>query len=129
MVRRRWISVVAIIGVLLHAGFFARQSVIALSAVLGNANPTGFYGLICHADVDPAASPAADSPAKESPNQQHRHCPLCLGVLGAVAVLPSALCYHAALYPAALDVPVTHETLTSAAHGFWPPGRAPPVLS
>jgi hypothetical protein len=128
MTGRRWISIVAIIGMLLHAGLFARHSAMALKAALGDAATAGFYGVICSTnDVHIAVDRASQDPGDQSGHKPF--CPFCLGVLSGAALLPAPFDFQVHQFYRVFDKRVAEITFRPAYHLYWPPGRAPPFLT
>ena len=119
MLRRRFIALVALVGVLLNVGSVVLHNTMALSADLAT---TGVGDLIC--------SHAADrsNPNSSDTHGSCDHCPVCLSVLAAAAA-PQALFvfdppHQMAVLAERFEIRTDKRTHRS---GLWPPGRAPPV--
>ena len=124
---RRWISIVAVMGVLLHAGFLVRHS-------LAMADATRHYGAIladlaslCRADSAGERVPASDLPSLPPPSDT-TGCPVCAGLVAAFA-LPAP---QPAALPAAPAVAATQRFSVAVAavrplRTTHPPARGPPA--
>lgn len=125
---RKWICVVATLGMLLHAGAFVRHA-------LAMATPTSAselaliadLGVICHSDQGGDATASADLPPPASKPDQSSKCPMCLGLAAAFA-LPSMA---GELLPPATGPParvaiVQDYIVLSRGSALPPPARGPP---
>lgn len=132
---RRWVTALAILGVLLHAAMLVRHGVTRIgqeqqALTLSEAGPPGNldFSLICH-------SPKADSASlgkllpQGAPPAGNKDCPICSG-LCAAAVMPAPLITMSLVLrldfqhrwpPRDLRV----ETLKQVR----PPGRGPPAFA
>jgi hypothetical protein len=131
---RRFLAVIALLGVLVHAAAIARHNAIMLAGSLDAAGKSTALaavgisvndaaGLICRpADAPEDGSGAPGGPGKSS------FCPICLGTAPAHAVLAS----HD-IAPAQLSfVPVERVAFRDMRAGqlklYRPPARGPPLL-
>ena len=91
---RGWISVFAMLGVLLHAGALVRHHGVMLGAVLQYHALVSDLAEFCHGADNASRSPA-DLPSIPKPSDAKNGCPICSGQSPAFAVIA----------PAPLDVP------------------------
>lgn len=125
---RRWIALVALVGVFLHAGLVVRHNAMVLSAKLEHSALVGALGMICHGNGSLAALPASEQPAMPEPEQDRGSCPMCAGLAPAVAVLSEN--------PLAIHVPdaafsrmaVVGEIIRLRLADVRPPTRGPPAV-
>jgi hypothetical protein len=114
---RRWISLVAILGVLVHAGFLIVHHNMLLAA-----SPGGFEtGLLCRI-------PAPDTPDAPSTPVGFK-CPICMGAAPAVAVLDLGVPIVDAPEDFALKLTYHSVRLTVFYNAKRPHSRAPPVFA
>ncbi|MGO9544854.1 MAG: DUF2946 family protein [Rhodomicrobium sp.] len=106
---RRWVSWIAVIGMLLHAATLARhnallfkQATLIQEAALGVAFEPG---AICHAGGGAQENGKAQGAPGKSPAGAPTHCPVCLGLVSAHATPPS-------------EAPVLRVPRTVIAFGF-----------
>ena len=127
---RRWISFVAMAGVLMHAGLIVRHGLIMADAARHQRALLADLAVLCHAtsatergDVLPAELPQLPRPSDAT------GCPVCAGLIGAFAlVAPCPAALHLAhaivISPAAAeDLPLGLMRLA------LPPARGPPTLA
>ena len=125
---RGWISVFAMLGVLLHAGALVRHHGVMLGAVLQYHALVSDLAEFCHG-ADSASRSPADLPSIPKPSDAKNGCPICSGQSPAFAVFapapldfpfqrPQRLCWHFPAYSFA-----THH------HPVCPPARGPPALA
>jgi hypothetical protein len=113
----RWTVLVALLGMLLHAGLLARHNNVVLAAAL---------------QLDPAASiicsPSAPQgvPALPGSSKTAAKCPICLGAAPAVAALSADPPVIQAPGFSAPRLTVTAETAAPRPISPLPPSRAPP---
>lgn len=120
---RRLIGIVAIVGVLLHAGLFVRHNAMMLAAALDAATPGDVFGEICFA----SKSGSIDFPGADRSGDLLRHCPDCLHFAGGNAVLPIISLPWVAPYSVASNLYFAIEIPPGDPRAFWPPSRAPPL--
>jgi hypothetical protein len=120
---RTWIHVLALIGVLLHAGAVARHNGIMLGYALQSDALAADLGVICHGGAN---TPASELPAAPAPSQTS--CPICIR-LAPLAALPAAA--ESLASPAtgeiALQTPAPSPGLLQAPFAACPPARGPPT--
>lgn len=121
---RHWVSIVAVVSVLLHAGLLVVHNTAMLAAMTQPASVLEFSAICSngHATkLTPAQNPGLPVPAKNA-----SHCPACIGAAPVVAVLgDDAWQYHAPPVAAA-EFPVLADSGASRSGAALPPVRAPP---
>jgi hypothetical protein len=128
LVRFRFIvSLLALLGVLLHAGLLVRHSTMMLNAKLLNQELAAALGVICHSDGTTSRLPASDLPALPEPPGNQGDCPLCMGLM-AVAVLPSNDLPSFAPDLASARIAVVSEVIAPRLSAVCPPARGPPRI-
>jgi hypothetical protein len=117
---RRWIGVLAILGVLLHAGFLVRHNnSVLLTSILDTF--TLNVNALCH------VGPTDPQPNIPAPN--NTKCPICAGAAPAVASLGIGI---PAIETSDTFVPTPafeSETYAGTIPAVCPPSRAPPALA
>jgi hypothetical protein len=125
---RRGISLLAIWGVLLHAAIVVRHNAMALQGHFLAHELTKTLGVICHnaGGIMKVVSTEGTAPI-DIPGQQS-DCPLCTGMMPAVAFVPIVDLPLPQMTATALRIVaiarVIHERVASA----WPPPRGPPLI-
>ena len=125
---RRLISLVVLLGVLVHAHALVRHNSVMLNAHLQRATLIADLLVICHPSgtgtIDTASLP--DVPR---PTDVENNCPLCSGLGPAIALPPPDLApYYVAFHPAR-PVPPTAVRVPEYLRTFFPPARGPPRLA
>jgi hypothetical protein len=134
---RRWIGLLAVFGVLLHAAALARHNAIMLAAVAG----AGTSQAVADAGVAPAAlaqdlailchAPTGSDPATTLPagdgSRGSQTCPICAGTVSAFALvaleLPSIAAPQSTTFLAALP----QDQRRTVQQRIRPPSRGPPL--
>jgi hypothetical protein len=124
---RAFISILAAIGVLLHAGLVVRHNSIMLGLALQPAH-SAQTTIICHGDGLVTVADDFGLPGEKPAKQQKTACPVCTGLMPALALLASfcgdiarptmVLAHHK---PAAVQSAVLRHVV------YLPPSRAPPL--
>jgi hypothetical protein len=129
MRRSRWISILALIGVLLHAGAIVRHNAAMTGANLQyQALLTGLSQL-CHSATSGKVLAAAELPFVPKPTDAQNGCPICSGLSPAVALPTPKL--EVAVVPEAVAIafrPGVRCTPDSS-HAVCPPARGPPAAA
>jgi hypothetical protein len=125
MIKRRLISVLAIIGVLLHAGLFIRHNAMMLGAALDHAALADIFSNICFGHADSSANPDATHPRNQDGPQSR--CLDCLSCGSAVALLPAISATYGATYAIVSDSIIPSDPVRPNSLELWPPGRGPPL--
>ena len=103
---RRWISVLALLGVLLHAGAIVRHNAVMTGATFQYQALLTGLAQICHGSGTGDALVAAELPYVPRPSDAQNGCPICSGLSAAVALIapelagifvpaPVAMAFHA----------------------------------
>lgn len=125
---RRWVSLIAVLGVLLHAGALVRHNGVMLAAAGVHAALTSDLLAICHGGVDAASNTLADLPSIPKPTNATSGCPLCSGPASAFALAaPASHEFRVATAPLVYGRPL-QPSLSPRGHAVCPPARAPPAL-
>jgi hypothetical protein len=124
---RKLLSLLAMVGVLFHAGLVVRHSSLMAGVTIERAVLAGAFGVICHGNPSAGESFDAQSPATQDPVQKQARCPICLGFASAAAVLPELPACHIERYATTAIAQAAVEAVAPASHALWPPGRGPPV--
>ena len=88
---RRWISIFAMLGVLLHAGALVRHHGVMLGALLQYDALVSDLAAFCHSGADGASHSPVDLPSIPKPSDAKNGCPICSGHSPAFAVVAPAL--------------------------------------
>ncbi len=125
---RRLMSLVVLLGVLMHAHAVVRHNGVMLDAHLQRASLIADLLVICHpsgtSTVDTASLP--DVPR---PTDAQNNCPLCSGLGPAIALpSPDLVPRYVALLPAQ-PVPLRAVHGTELLRTFIPPARGPPLFA
>ena len=126
---RKWISLVALLGVLVHAGALVRHHGVMVGALLQYNVLVSDLSASCHGGTDQPAPTPVDLPSIPKPSDAKNGCPICSGQGLAFAVLA----------PVSLEVP-NHPWATSLwsssvallpapRHAVCPPARGPPATT
>ena len=122
---RKWISVLAVLGVLLHAGVLVRHNAAMAGAALEYQTLLAGLSQICHGGGTGTVDPS-ELPYVPPPNDAQNGCPICSGVASAVALAAPPIDVALVLAPAASDFSVEIHRPPAAAHHLHPPARGPP---
>jgi hypothetical protein len=126
MMLRRWISFVAMFGVLLHAGFIVRHNAVMLSANLQQQELVAALGVICHGNGGTAQLAASDVPHVPQPSDSQSGCPICSGMVSAVALLPAMNFATLAHNSKSVRLAVVGREIAVRLVAVCPPSRGPP---
>lgn len=125
---RRWTSLVALIGVLVHAGLVVRHNAMVLSAKLEHGALVATLGFICHGNGGTAELPAGEVPSLPQPEQDRSSCPLCAGLAPVAAVLTDTDLVCHVPDAASSRMAVVGEIIRQRLAAVRPPTRGPPAL-
>jgi hypothetical protein len=123
---RAWISIVATVGVLLHAGFLVCHGVAMADAARQYHSILADLGSLCRTGAGEAPIPASDLPQLPLPSGTSA-CPVCAGLVAAFALpapqpAASRVPTVATERPSGVDVAAPRPPLRTA----HPPARGPP---
>jgi hypothetical protein len=123
----RWASLLALLGVLLHAGLVVRHNGAVLAAELlhGHAIPLGAICYVFPDHPDGTVDPASDADAHKSAPK----CPLCTGAAPDVALAGADAPAIYVTYFYAHDVAASAVVATPQLFAALPPSRAPPLAA
>ncbi len=124
---RKFASLLATIGVLLHAGLIVRHNSLMAAADYERAALADAFGVICHSQAD--TDDPSDRSDADVPSKRPSHCPICLGFSSAAAVLPE-LPFHSFRPGVKKSWAPSFAILrvTDGIGAWWPPGRGPPSI-
>ena len=126
---RRLINLVALIGVLMHAGMIVRHQQMMLGAHLERQGLISALGVICHGNGQATAPSDSEVPWVPLPSdQQNNQCPLCAGLASAVAMAAIAECGVPVQFRTAAPQIVRYEARPVEIASVRPPTRGPPLL-
>lgn len=129
MRRRKWISILALLGVLLHAGAIVRHNAVMAGATWQYHALLTDLLQICHGDANGGPLAASELPFVPKPSDAQNGCPLCSG-LGTAVALPAPE-FVVALRPAGTHVVAYPDEQAAAkpGHAVCPPARGPPAFA
>ena len=130
MRRFKWIRVIAVIGVLLHAGALVRHHAIVLAHGLGQDQLAADLLLICRGGADTSSSDGiAHKLPSPKPSDGQSNCPICTGHAPAFALATPAL--PVAVPPAftGFDWTDAYRVLLVQRSAVCPPARGPPTIT
>lgn len=121
--------VLAIIGVLLHAGLIVWHNAAMLGATLQHQSLVSALTAICHGAGASDTATRGDLPELPPSSSEQAGCPICKGQVGAVAILshPEPFVHRPHLATAQMEI-VSEIIARRIAH-VRPPTRAPPFLA
>ena len=127
---RKWISVLALLGVLLHAGAIARHNAAMTGATFQyQALLTGLAQL-CHSSTTGKVLAAAELPYVPKPTDAQNGCPICSGLSPAIALAPApSLKSFSFAAPAAVAFHPDTRCTPDSGHAVCPPARGPPAAA
>lgn len=125
---RRWTAMVALFGVLLHAGLIVRHNAMALTAKFEHGALVAALGVICHGNGGTAELPAGEVPSLPQPEQERSSCPLCAGLAPVAAVLTDTDFVCHVPDAASSRMAVVGEIIRQRLAAVRPPTRGPPAL-
>ncbi|KAB2919799.1 MAG: hypothetical protein F9K29_04210 [Hyphomicrobiaceae bacterium] len=125
---RRWISVLAVLGVLLHAGALVHHSAAMLGAALQHSALLSDLALSCHGRGGEAFE-VVDLPWIPKPSDAQNGCPICSGLVSAVALASPWAAEIAAPLATAAGHFTTIGSIADLLREALPPARGPPALA
>lgn len=127
---RRWINILAVFAVLLHAGALVRHHAVMLDARAQHQTLLADLAVICHSNGSMERLAASDLPAVPQPADSQNGCPLCAGLTAAFAIADQAQAPAAPVIYARAHtfghVQFVVSDLTETRH---PPSRGPPLAA
>ncbi len=129
---RRYISWVAVAGILLHAVTLARHNVIQYQAFSTQAALLQAFdaGIICHVDSDADDDGKAQGLPGKDQERTSKPCPVCFGFASANAALPASEAPALRVPQTVIaDAFISHDNDPAPPAGFrLPPNRGPPSI-
>jgi hypothetical protein len=121
-------SFLAMLGVLLHAAALVRHNAIMLGAHLQEQALLADLQVICHSGsgagiADPGSQP--DSPA---PSNSQASCPICSGLVSAVALATPELALARETFGHPPYIPPAVAAIVAQSPALVPPARGPPSI-
>jgi Protein of unknown function (DUF2946) len=133
MYSQRWVSWIAVIGMLLHAATVARHNVIMFRHALPVQEAAALSvppGVICHDEGQAGAAGKAQGDPAKSPAGGQAHCPICLGLASAHAMPASEAPALRVPQAAVMAASVRRDTTPApAAFLLRPSNRGPPSIA
>lgn len=129
MRRRRWISILALMGVLLHAGAIVRHSAAMTGATFQYQALLSGLTQICHGSGTGGVIDASDLPYLPRPSDAQNGCPICSGLNSAVALAVPQAEPVAVPLPATIVFQVATHCAPDSGHAVCPPARGPPAVA
>lgn len=125
---RKWISILALLGVLLHAGAIVRHNAAMTGANLQYQTLLTDLAQLCHGSGAGAVA-AADLPYVPKPTDAQNGCPICSGLNPVVALAVPELAV-VALSPS-VSIAFHSEThrVPGSGYAVCPPARGPPAVA
>ena len=130
---RRWLGLLAVVGVLLHAGAIVRHNAVMLAAASRTtaantavASLDADLRLICSAGAHLAEALLPDG---KDPTGNPQTCPICAGLASAHALTAVALPALAIPYGDHAVATASTDERISVQRRLRPPSRAPPALT
>ena len=121
----RMISLLAVIGVLLHAGLLVRHNGVMLDGAMDRIALDFAGGVICHGGgEDTQPNSGMPAPSSKLPN-----CPVCVGTAAAAAILPPLIALPGNSLTFPIRIARADQQTGKRAVDFRPPSRAPPQTS
>ncbi len=127
---KRWISVLAVLGVLMYAAAVVHHATRLIAATLQHQTLVTDLTKLCHGGAGPNRQTGSELPVIPPPgNGDQGGCQLCCGLGSAVALLAPERATAFVPPPAALEHwRATHHAPQSR-HAAHPPARGPPALA
>lgn len=124
----RWTALMALFGVLVHAGLVVRHNAMVLNAKLEHSALVAGLGVICSIHATGTQVPASELPFIPEPQQDPSSCPLCMGMAPPAAILAPSLLPSHAPNTIAMRMAVVGETIRLRLAEVRPPTRGPPAI-
>lgn len=126
---RKWISVLALLGVLLHAGAIVRHNAAMTGVTLQYQALLTDLIQICHGGAGGDTLATAELPFVPKPTDAQNGCPICSGLGPVVALLAAQPAVVAVDLPTAIAFhPETH-CVPDSGYAVCPPARGPPAVA
>ena len=130
---RKLVGLVAIFGVLLHAGLIVRHSTSMIAAQIQHTELAAALGVICHGGGSAVALPASEIPniPSELPASGGgtQDCPLCMGFGMASAVLPDRIAVRNLPVASSARQEIVAIIIARRMAAVRPPSTGPPSIA
>lgn len=126
---RKWISVLALLGVLLHAGAIVRHIAAMTGANLQYQSLLAGLSQLCHSATSGKVLAAAELPFVPKPTDAQNGCPICSGLSPAVALAAPELEVAFVSAPVAIAFHPDAPRTPASGHAVCPPARGPPATA
>jgi hypothetical protein len=123
---RTWISVLAVLGVLLHAGAIARHNAAMAGAALDYRALLAGLTQICHGGSGTGRIDASELPYVPPPNDAQSGCPICSGLSPVLALAAPPAGLALAFAPSSPVSVREAYGVRGAENHLHPPARGPP---
>jgi hypothetical protein len=127
---RSWVSILAVLGVLLHAGAIVRHNAAMAAASLQYQALVAGLSQICHgAGTGSGTLDASELPYVPRPNDAQNGCPICSGLSPAVALAAPSAVVALVLPSASISFHPQSDIVQGSGHAVCPPARGPPTTA
>lgn len=126
MHHRRWISIVALLGVLLHVGALVRHSSVMLDALLRHGALIADLRQLCHGGSAHTAD-VGTLPSVPRPSDAQNGCPICSGLASAFAIASPDPAPLVAPFGRPIQGQIAVADLVGPILPLIPPARGPPL--
>jgi hypothetical protein len=126
---RKWIGILALFGVLLHAGAVVRHNAAMTGAIFQYQALVTSLAEICHGSGMASTVPPSDLPYVPRPSDAQSGCPICSGVGSAIALAAPAAASIPLPQPVAIAFNPYGQRLCEAGYAVCPPARGPPAVA
>jgi hypothetical protein len=124
---RAWATIVAVLGVLLHAGMLVRHHGLVLSAHLLEQVLASNLATFCHGGADAASRSPGSLPDIPKPSDAQSGCPVCSGQAPAFALVAPDYLEAPARFAAATSWTEPERANPALRRAVCPPARGPPA--
>jgi hypothetical protein len=115
---------VAVLGMVIHAGLMVRHQWLMLAAGLSEAAQALSFSVICHTGGE---APSSGGPQPQKPIDSGEDCPICVGVVNGIAVLPTVMDLPLAPPRQAARISTVGQCSAQRPPRLVPPARGPPL--
>ena len=127
---RRWISILAVIGVVLHAAAIVRHNAAMAAASLQYQELVAALSQICHGSgVGSGTLDASEVPYVPRPTDAQNGCPICSGLASAFPLDAPPAATALVLSPEELVYPARSNRPQGVSYAVCPPARGPPQVA
>jgi hypothetical protein len=124
---RPLVNILAILGMLAHAGALVRHNSVMVDAAFEYQALLSDIGSFCHGDAGSSSSLGAASPGVPPPTNSHDSCAICLGLATAVALI---VANTIGVWAPVETKVISFDgliTIAEVPHALHPPARGPPI--